>query len=432
MPYLRVLDLRGDRSDPRDRLPRATADRPDVRAAVEEVLRAVRERGDDALRELTARFDGVDVDDVTVPAAVAERCLDELDPQLRAALESAAGRIRWFHEQAHPAAWEAEVDGTRAGQRFSPVGRAGVYVPGGLSPYPSTVLMTAIPARVAGVDEVVLATPPTGDDALPDPAILAAAALVGVDRIVRVGGAQAVAALAYGTASVPRCDAVVGPGNVYVATAKQLVQAEGTCRVDAVAGPTEVAIVADRTADPRTVAADLVAQAEHDELATCLLVTDDPDLVTAVEAALDAEVAATVHGERVRAALHGQGTAVVVDDVDHAVAVADAFAAEHLEIHTADADAVAGRVRFAGTVFVGPATPVSLGDYAAGPNHTLPTAGTARFSGGLTTADFLVPVNWVSCTRDALRGLAPTVRALAAAEDLPAHARAVDIRLDGP
>jgi histidinol dehydrogenase len=324
-----------------------------------------------------------------------------------------------------------------------PVERAGVYVPGGKAVYPSTVVMTVVPAQVAGVREIVLCTPPTGTgfasdgaalggepDGWPNRTILAAARLLGVDRVVRVGGAQAVAAMAYGTASVPVCDLVVGPGNLYVSLAKQQLAAEGRIGTDGYAGPTEVAVVADATADPRVVAADLVAQAEHDELATALLITDHEPLLAAVEASLEQEVAATRHRERVEAALAGQGTVALVDDLDQAVQVAEAFAAEHLEVHTADARGIAERIRYAGTTFIGATTPVSLGDYAAGPNHTLPTSGTARFAGGLTTSSFLVPVNFVEYDDAALRALADSVAALASAEDLPAHWRAVEVRLE--
>jgi histidinol dehydrogenase len=239
-----------------------------------------------------------------------------------------------------------------------------------------------------------------------------------------------VAAMAYGTESVARCDKVVGPGNVYVAEAKRQVAAEGACGIDGLAGVTEVAVIADDTADPRLVAVDLVAQAEHDPLATCLLITPSPALAARVTDALNEEVAVTRHADRVRTALRGQGAVALVDDLDHAVTVADAFAAEHVEVQTADPTAVARRVRVAGAIFVGRDTPVSLGDYCAGPNHTLPTGGTARFAGGLRTDDFLVPVNWVQYGHEALADLAPVVSALGEAEDLPAHARAVQARLE--
>ena len=436
MARLTVLDLRGDRSDPRDRLPRPRVDLRAAREAVDEVIAAVTQDGDEALRALTHRFDGQVLEELVVPGDVRAAALADIDPQLRTALERAVDQVRWFHERARPPDWEDERDGARMGVWHRPVHRAGVYVPGGKAVYPSTVVMTVVPAQVAGVDEVVLCTPPTGVDAdgnpdgWPDRTILAAAELLGVDRVVRVGGAQAIAAMALGSGSVPRCDVVVGPGNIYVSLAKQRLAAEGHVGVDGYAGPTEIGIVADRDADPRILAADLVAQAEHDELATCLLVTDAPELVEPLEAALADEVAATHHRERVEAALAGQGTVVLVDDLEHAAQVAEAFAAEHLEVQTADARELAERIRYAGTTFIGATTPVSLGDYAAGPNHTLPTSGTARFAGGLTTSSFLVPVNFVEYTDEALADLADSVMALSEAEQLPAHGRAVEVRLD--
>ena len=438
MPRLRVLDLRGDRSDPRDRMPRPRVDLEAARAGVAQTLAAVARAGDDALVQLTDRFDEVDVSGgLVVPDAVLDAAVDGLPTELRAAIERAADQVRWFHERARPRDWEDERDGARMGVWHRPVSRAGVYVPGGKAVYPSTVVMTVIPARVAGVDEIVLCTPPTGTgpdgarDGWPDRTILAAARLLGVDRVVRVGGAQAVAAMAHGTASVPRCDVVVGPGNLYVSLAKQLLAAEGRIGTDGYAGPTEIGIVADDSADPAILAADLVAQAEHDELATAMLITTEASLIDAVEAALEREIARTHHRQRVEVALAGQGTVAIVDDIDHAVEVAEAFAAEHLEVHTRDARRVAERIRYAGTTFIGPTTPVSLGDYAAGPNHTLPTSGTARFRGGLTTSSFLVPVNFVEYDREALVELADSVRILAEAEHLPAHWRAVEVRLDG-
>lgn len=425
------IDLRGDRSDPSARLPRASAEAvADTRTVVRSVLEQVKTDGDAALRRLSAELDGYDGSKgLEVGVDEARTALAELDPDLRAALERAAQQVRWFHEQARPRDWLVERDGARLGVRHRPLRRVGVYVPGGLGAYPSTVLMTVVPARVAGVDEVVLCTPP-GADGDVNRTILAAAALAGADRILRIGGAQAIAAMAYGTDTVPRCDKVVGPGNRFVAEAKQQVAADGVCGIDALAGVTEVAIIADDSADPVLIAADLVAQAEHDPLATCLLITDSEELAARVDAALEDEVAATGHVERVQTALANQGAAVLVDDIDHAVQVADAFAAEHLEVQTADAAAVAERVRAAGAIFVGGSTPVSLGDYCAGPNHTLPTAGTARFTGGLRTDDFFVPINWVEYSTDALADLAPVVEALGAAENLPAHVRAVRARLE--
>ncbi len=432
MARLRVLDLRGDRSDPREKFPRPRDQVAAAQPAVDGILSDVRDRGDVAVRELTRKFDAVDRDDLRVPADVLADALEQLDPTLRAALERAVDQVRWFHERAMPTGWEDERDGAVMGQWYRPIQRVGVYVPGGKAAYPSTVVMTVVPALVAGVEDIVLCTPPTGEGGLPDRTILAAAHLLGIDQVHMVGGAQAIAALAYGTESIPPCDKVVGPGNVYVALAKQAVQAQGVCGIDSLAGPTEIAIVADATADPRIVAADLVAQAEHDELAGVLLITPDEELIGPVEDALEVEVAATRHRERVEAALAGQGTVALVDDLDHAVQAAEAYAAEHLEVQTADARTVAERIRYAGTTFVGTHTPVSLGDYAAGPNHTLPVLGTARFTGGLTTASYLVPVNYVQYDRAALEELADTVHTLSDSEDLPAHWRAVEVRLENP
>ena len=439
MPRLRVLDLRGDDRDHRPLLPRPHVEGAAVRGTVESIIEAVRSRGDAALTELTARHDHVALgpDDLVVPPDVIAAAVEALTPDLRRAILRAADQVRWFHERCRPADWEEVRDGARMGVRHHAVARAGVYVPGGKAVYPSTVVMTVVPAQVAGVGEIVMCTPPTGRDAAgvrdgwPDRTILAAAGLLGVDRVVRVGGAQAIAAMALGTRRVPRCDVVVGPGNVHVSVAKQTLVAEGAIGSDGYAGPTEIAIIADDTADARVVAADLVAQAEHDELASVLLVTTAPDLIPAVEAALELEVAATRHRDRVETALAGQGTVALVEDLDRAVVVAEAFAAEHLEVHTRDAAVLARRIRYAGTVFIGEATPVSLGDYAAGPNHTLPTSGTARFRGGLSTSTFLVPVNHVEYDAASLAELAPSVRALATAEDLPAHWRAVEVRLGG-
>ncbi len=436
MSRLSVLDLRGDRSDPRNRLPRPRIDLSAAREGVERSLHAVRDRGDEALRDLTSTFDHLDIEEVVVPDEVLQAAVDELDPELRATIERSIERVRWFHERAKPQAWEDERDGMRMGVWFNPIRRVGAYVPGGLCPLPSSAIMTVVPAQVAGVEEVVLCSPPTGRDAdgertgWPDATILATAKLLGVDRVIRVGGAQAIAAMAYGTESVPRCDKVVGPGNLYVALAKQQLVAEGHIGSEGYAGPTEVAIVADQTADPRHLAADLIGQAEHDELVTALLITPNEELVAPVEEALETQLARTKHVERISTALDDQGTVVLVDDIDHAIEVAEAFAAEHLEVHTDDARKVAESIRYAGTTFIGAATPVSLGDYAAGPNHTLPTSGTARFSGGLTTSSFLVAVNFLECDDDSLRGIAEDVRLFAAAEDLPAHWAAVEVRLD--
>jgi histidinol dehydrogenase len=426
---LTVRDVTDEHGDLTRFLPRADAVLvTEVRDRVAAILTAVRERGDAAVAEFAARFDGWDGQAFEVGAEDRKAALDALDPALATALERAAEQVRWFHERVSPVDWREEHDGARLGVRYRPVQRVGVYVPGGLAVYPSTVLMTVIPARVAGVDEIVLCSP-TRDGAV-DATILAAAEMLGVDRVLGIGGAQAIAAMAYGTQTVDRCDKIVGPGNAYVAEAKMQVAAAGACGIDARAGTTEVAIIADDSADPRLVACDLVAQAEHDPDAICLLITPDRALIDRTQRALTDEVTATRHRERVAAALHDHGVALLVRDLDQAVDAANTFAAEHVEIQTAQPAAVAERIRYAGGVFVGAATPVALGDYCAGPNHTLPTGGTARFTGGLSTEDFLVRVNWVEYSPAALAGLAPTVDALATAEDLPAHARAVQARLD--
>lgn len=426
---LRRIDVRGRGSVVGHQLPRAAEDElAKVRDTVADVLTAVASEGDTAVRRLSALFDGWD-GDVAIDNATVQAACGAIDPSLRSALERAAKQVRWFHERCRPPDWSDQRGGAWMGVRHSPIRRVGVYVPGGLSPLVSTALMTVVPARIAGVDEIVLATPP-GPDGSVAPAILAAAEIAGgADHYLRIGGAQAIAAMAYGTDTVPACDKIVGPGNAYVAAAKQQVAMSGVCGIDQLAGPTEVAIIADDTADPSYVAADLVAQAEHDPLATALVITPSQALIDRIQTALVDEVAATRHRDRVETALAGQGAAVLVDDIDQAVAVANDWAAEHLEIHTAAPHDVAARIRAAGTLFIGSMSPVSLGDYAAGPNHTLPTAGTARFTGGLRTDDFLLPINWVAYDETSLRRLAPLVEALGDAEDLPAHARAATIRL---
>ncbi|WP_341253411.1 histidinol dehydrogenase [Euzebya pacifica] len=428
-PSLQRIDLRGDRRHPGADLPRPPADTVrKARETVAEVLAAVHEHGDRAVAEYTARFDGWDGTEWEVPQADLDAALAGIDPSLREALETAREQVQWFHEQARPRDWAGTHAGAEMGVRHAPLKRVGVYVPGGRAAYPSTVLMTVVPARVAGVDEVVVATPP-GPDGRPNQTILAAAALVGADKVLRIGGAQAVAALAYGTDQVAKVDKVVGPGNAFVAEAKLQVAAQGLVGIDAMAGVTEVMLIADDSADPRLVATSLIAQAEHDPLVTSILVTPSAALADAVVPLVAEEVEGLASRDRLLEALSGQGAIVLVDDIDHAIAVADDFAPEHLEIQTRDARGVADRVRAAGTIFVGVQTPTALGDYCAGPNHTLPTGGTARFTGGLRTDAFMVPINWVEFSDDALIHMAPVVRALGAAEGLPAHVRSVDARL---
>jgi histidinol dehydrogenase len=424
------IDLRGRLDDPRNVLPRALLD---VEAAVDTVrpiCADVRHRGAVAVKEITARLDGVEIDTLRVPAGALHAALDTLDPAVRAALDEATRRARAVHEAQRPTdVTVAPAEGLTVTERYVPVGRVGLYVPGGRVAYPSSVVMNVVPAQVAGVESIAVASPPQRPDGLPHPAIMAACALLGVDEVYRVGGAQAVAMFAYGTDECRRVDQVTGPGNVYVAAAKRYLR--GEVGIDAEAGPTEIAILADRTADPAYLAADLIAQAEHDPLASCLLVTDAPALLDAVDAELRKQVPETRHRERVEAALTGQQSAyVLVDGIDAGLDVVNAWAAEHLEVICADAAAVAARVRNAGAVFVGPYSPVSLGDYLAGSNHVLPTGGTARHTGGLSVQSFLRGVHVVQASRPALAAVAPHVRALGGAEDLAAHVDAVMIRVE--
>jgi histidinol dehydrogenase len=429
---LPVIDLRGSGRDPAGLLPRAPADAVEAaRSGVRELVADVAARGDAAVADAARRFDRVEAPPAAWRATAEELAAAEaaLGLELRAALLDAVERARAFHLAQRPAdlVW-SDRPGVRLEQRFVPLRRAGVYAPGGLGAYPSSVVMNVVPAQAAGVAQVALATPP-GPGGRGHPAVLGAAALLGLEEVWLLGGAQAVAALACGTGTVPAVDSVTGPGSLHVALAKR--EVAGRVRIDGFAGPTEVAVLADATADPLLVAVDLVAQAEHDPLAACLLVTDDADLWKAVEPLLAEEVAAAAHRDRVEAAFAGQSAAVLCDDRAAMLAVAEAFAPEHLELLVADPGELAGRVRNAGAVFVGPWTPVALGDYAAGTNHVLPTAGTARFASGLSTLDFLRTMQVASYDRDALAAAAPTVAALSRAEDLPAHGRAVAARLSG-
>ncbi len=398
-------------------------------AAVRPVCEDVRQRGSAAVREHTAKFDGVDLATSRVPAQALADALAGLDPAVRAALEEAARRARLVHRAQLPAQSVTSVaPGSVVTERYVPAARAGVYVPGGLVAYPSSVVMNVIPAQVAGVGEIAVASPPQAESGgLPHPAVLAACALLGITEVHAAGGAQAIAMLGYGTADCAAVDVITGPGNVYVAAAKRVLR--GIVSVDAEAGPTEVAIIADDTADPDFVAADLVAQAEHDPLAACLLITCDAGLADRVDPVLARAAAATRHAERVAEALAGQSACVLVDDLDAALAVSDAWAPEHLEIQTRDAAGLARRVRNAGAVFVGPYAPVSLGDYLAGSNHVLPTGGTARHTAGLSVLSFLRGIHVVECDEPALAGVAPHIDALGGAEDLVAHVQAVRIRV---
>jgi histidinol dehydrogenase len=426
---LRRIDLRGRRdADLARELPRAALDVAQAVDQVRPVVEAVRDQGAAAVKEATARFDGVELADLRVPARALTAALQDLDADVRKALEEAIARCTTVSRaQLREDVVVDVVDGATVTERWVAVGRVGLYVPGGRIAYPSSVVMNAVPALVAGVASLAVASPPKPEfGGLPNPFILAACALLEVEEVYAVGGAQAIAMFAYGVEGVPPVDVITGPGNVYVAAAKRLVQ--GRCGIDSEAGPTEIAILADDTAVPAFVAADLVAQAEHDPLAACLLVTDSPALLDAVDAELVGQVTSTRHRERVEEALAGQSAHVLVDDLDHGLEVVDAWAAEHLEVVTADAADRARRVRNAGAVFVGSYTPVSLGDYVAGSNHVLPTGGTARFSAGLSAQSFLKRMSVIEYSAAALAAAAPHVTALGGAEDLAAHVDAVAVR----
>jgi len=411
-------------------LPRAATDVESAVALVRPLCDDVKRRGAEAVREYTARFDGVDLATTRVPPDALDAALAGLGPEVRKALEEAVRRTRRVHGAQLPPETTTQVtEGLTVTSRFVPVSRAGVYVPGGLVAYPSSVVMNIVPAQVAGVGSIAVASPPqAAHHGLPHPSVLAACALLGVREVHAAGGAQALAMFAYGTEDCAPADVITGPGNVYVAAAKRVLR--GVVGTDGEAGPTEVAIIADDTADPRYVAADLVAQAEHDELAACLLITTDAALADRVDAELARQVAAARHRERVQKALSGQSACVLVDDEDTALAVSDAWAPEHLEIQARDAAKLAARVGNAGAVFAGPYSPVSLGDYLAGSNHVLPTGGTARHTSGLSVFPFLRLVNVVECDRAALAATAPLIDALGGAEDLDAHVQAVRVRVE--
>ncbi|SDC28759.1 histidinol dehydrogenase [Actinokineospora iranica] len=430
-------DLRSALPSPaelRTTLPRAEVDVDAVLHQVRPIVDDVRARGVEAALEYTEKFDQVRPDSVRVPVAHLERALAELAEPVRAALGEAIARARVVHnEQRRVETTTRVAAGGTVTERWAPVQRVGLYAPGGLAVYPSTVVMNVVPAQAAGVESLVVCSPPQAEfGGLPHPGILATAALLGVDEVWAVGGAQAVALLTYGGvdtdgAELAPVDMVTGPGNIYLTAAKRLVR--GLVGIDAEAGPTEIAILADAGADPAHVAADLISQAEHDPLAASVLVTDSVELADAVDAELARRVPLTKHSERVGTALRGkQSGTILVSSVDDGIRVVDAYAAEHLEIQTADARAVADRVRSAGAIFVGPYAPVSLGDYCAGSNHVLPTGGCARHSSGLSVQTFLRHIHVVDYSEAALREVAGHVVALATAEGLPAHAEAVTAR----
>lgn len=442
VPVMRTIDLRGQDmtwSQLRAAVPRQSAQSLDqAEQAVRGIINAVQQRGADAVREYAATFDRVTQERIRVEPCAVQEAVDGLDPAVRYALEETIARCRTFAVAQRPPDVDIQVaPGARLVHRWTPVARVGLYVPGGLAVYPSSVVMNVVPAQAAGVDSVVLCTPPQAEfNGLPHPTILAAAGLLGVDEIWAIGGAQALAAMAYGLIDTDHNDVLepvqilTGPGNVFVATAKRLLRS--MVGVDAEAGTTEIAVIADHSAVPQYVAADLISQAEHDPGAGVVLITHDPGVAERVAAAIATAAPRARHAARVKTAMEGpQSGVVLTDNLDASIRVADAYAAEHLEIHTENPRLVAARIRNAGAIFVGPYSPVALGDYAAGSNHVLPTGGSAVYAQGLSTTSFMKAVQVIEYSQDALGVLERSIVALAQAEDLPSHGDAVVIRSKG-
>lgn len=394
---------------------------------VEAILSEVRRDGDGALRRLTERFDGVRLEDLRVSAEAIEQAWQQTPAPLQEALALAHERIAAFHRLQMPGDLTLEgAFGERLGRRWRPVERAGIYVPGGRAAYPSTVLMNAVPARVAGVERLVMTTPP-GPEGEVNPTVLAAARVAGVEEIYRVGGAQAIGALAWGTASIPRVDVITGPGNLYVTLAKKAVY--GRVGIDSLAGPSEVLVIADDGADAELVAADLLAQAEHDPLAAAILITTSARLAQAVPPAVDRQLADHPRRALTETSLRDWGLVVLCDSLERAAALSDRFAPEHLELLVQEPDALALRIRQAGAIFLGAHSPEAAGDYLAGPNHTLPTGGTARFSGALSVETFLHHTSLIGFTPEALAATGPAIVTLANSEGLHSHGESVRLRL---
>ena len=424
---MRRIDLeRGRWLDARD-VPRTGGIDMEVLGVAQRIVDDVRRRGDEALREYTAQFDKAELADFQVSAAEIEAAVAEVGDEFREAIASAAIAIEEFHQRQVQQSWFTTIEGgVLIGQQVTPIERVGIYVPGGRACYPSSVLMNAIPAIVAGVGEIAMVVPPDADGRV-NPYTLAAAAEVGVDEIYKVGGAQAIAALAYGTDTIPRVDKITGPGNAYVTAAKKLVM--GDVGIDMLAGPSEVLILADETAEPMFVAIDLMAQAEHDPRAATYLVTTDEDLPARVELALRELLVGSSRADVIERSLTDNGVVIVCPDIDVALDAANLIAPEHLEVQMADPFELLGSIRNAGAIFLGPWTPESVGDYVAGPNHVLPTGGTARFYSPLSVDDFVKKSSVLSYSLQGLEADGATVMTIAEAEGLEAHAAAVGIRL---
>ena len=399
-----------------------------VEEPVREIIAQVRAKGDEALKRYTKEFDGVDITSVEVGQGAIDEGFRMADPMLVDILYRASERVAAFHQhQVRNSFLVNEEDGILMGQKIIPLERVGLYVPGGTAAYPSSVIMNCIPAKLAGVKEIVMVTPPGKDGKIP-PNILAAARICGVNRVFRVGGAQAIAALAYGTESVPRVDKIVGPGNQFVAEAKK--QVFGKVGIDMVAGPSEILVIADGNCDPRIVAADLLSQAEHDKNASAVLVTDSEALAVAVQSAIEEQLPKLRREEIARASIDTNGKIIVADNLDTAVEIANEIAPEHLEVCVDQPFDYLDKIKNAGSIFLGRNCPEALGDYFSGPNHTLPTSGTARFSSPLSVDDFVKKTQYTYYTRPALEKAQPTVSTFAKQEGLTAHARSIDIRFD--
>ena len=399
-----------------------------VEEPVREIIAQVRAKGEEALKRYTKEFDGVDITSVEVGQGAIDEGFRMADPMLVDILYRASERVAAFHQhQVRNSFLVNEEDGILMGQKIIPLERVGLYVPGGTAAYPSSVIMNCIPAKLAGVKEIVMVTPPGKDGKIP-PNILAAARICGVNRVFRVGGAQAIAALAYGTESVPRVDKIVGPGNQFVAEAKK--QVFGKVGIDMVAGPSEILVIADGKCDPRIVAADLLSQAEHDKNASAVLVTDSEALAVAVQAAIEEQLPKLRREEIARTSIDTNGKIIVADNLDTAVEIANEIAPEHLEVCVDQPFDYLDKIKNAGSIFLGRNCPEALGDYFAGPNHTLPTSGTARFSSPLSVDDFVKKTQYTYYTRPALEKAQPTVSIFAKQEGLTAHARSIDIRFD--
>ena len=432
---LRRVDLRGralNKDQYQRELPRATLDVAAAMIAIEPILERVRNGAESDLIDLGQEFDGVRPPTIRVPQAALDSALAQLAPEIRTALEISAERIRKVHSaQIRRESTVTVVDGGVVSEKWVPVDRVGLYVPGGRAVYPSSVLMNVIPAQIAQVSSIAVASPPQVENGgLPHPTILAACALLGITEVYAIGGAQAIALFAYGMEGVAlKCDLVTGPGNIYVAAAKRALR--GIIGIDSEAGPTEIAILADSTALAGDVAADLISQAEHDVIAAAVLVTDSQQLIDDVQIELEKRVSLTKHSDRIRTALTGiQSAAVLVDSISQGLDVVNAYAAEHLEIQTANARNDAASIRNAGAVFIGRFSPVSLGDYSAGSNHVLPTGGCACHSSGLSVQTFLRGIHYIEYERDAFTDISTTVITLANAEDLPAHGEAISARFE--